>query len=36
MHINDIQLFEIIKTYILGNNMSIPNIKQNRHTVIKL
>ena len=36
MHINDIQHFEIIKTWILANNMTMPNMKQNRHVVVKL
>ena len=28
MHINDIQLFDIIKMYILANNMITLNMKQ--------
>ena len=36
MHINNIQHFDIIKTYILGNNMITLNIKQNRHPVVQL
>ena len=36
MHINDIQHFEIAKSCILVNNMIMLNMKQNRHTVIKL
>ena len=35
-HINDIQHFEIIKTYILANKMITLNIKENRHAVVKL
>ena len=36
MHINDIQHFDIIKTYILANNMITLNMKQNRHPVVKI
>ena len=36
MHINNIQHFDTIKMYILGNNMITLNIKQNRHPVVQL
>ena len=36
MHINDIQHFDIIKTYILANNMITLNMKQNRYPVVKI
>ena len=36
MHINDIQHFDIIKSYIQANNMITLNMKQNRHPVVKL
>ena len=36
MHINDIQHFDIIKIYILANNMITLNMKQNKHAVVKL
>ena len=35
MHINDIQLFDIIKMYILANNMTTLNMKQIRRPVVK-
>ena len=36
MHINDIQHFDIIKTYILANNMTTLNMKPNKHPVVKI
>ena len=36
MHINDIQHFEMAKTCILVNNMTMLNMKQNTHAVVKL
>ena len=33
MHINDIQHFDVIKSYILANNMITLNRKQNRYPV---
>ena len=36
MHINDIQHFDIIKTYILANNMITLYMKQNRHPVVEI
>ena len=35
MHINDIPQFDIIKMYILANNMITINMKQIRHPVVK-
>ena len=35
MHINDIQQFDIIKMYILANNMITLNMKQIRRPVVK-
>ena len=36
MHINDIQDFDIIKTYILANNIITLTMKQNRHPVVEI
>ena len=36
MHINDIQHFEIAKSCLLVNNMTMLNMKQNTHAVVKL
>ena len=33
---NDIQHSDIIKTYILANNMITLNMKQNRHPVVEI
>ena len=36
MQINDIQHFDIVKTYIPSNNFTPVIINQNRHPVVKL
>ena len=36
MQINDIQHFDIVKTYIPANNINTLNMKQNKHPVVKL
>ena len=33
MHINEIQEFYITSMYTLANNITKPNVKQNRHTL---
>ena len=36
MQINDIQHFDIVKTYIPANNINTQHMNQNRHPVVKL
>ena len=36
MHINDIQHFDVMKSYILENNMITLNRKENRHRAGKI